>query len=77
MNSCSHAHLVQLPEPEKRLRCRHCHLTLTSGELKQGFCPECFEMSGDKRYDFETVAAEKPVITQYKCEDCGVIIEST
>ena len=76
MHSCSHSNLMQLPEPEKRLRCRHCHLTIISGELKNGFCPECFEQSGDKRYDFETIDGDKPEVSKYKCEDCGVIIES-
>ncbi|MCJ7772315.1 MAG: hypothetical protein MUP22_04175 [Desulfobacterales bacterium] len=76
MNRCSHSNLMQLPEPEKRFRCRHCHLTIISGELKQGYCPECFERSGDKHYDFETIDVDKPAVSQYKCEDCGVIIES-
>ena len=76
MNACSHSNLIQLPEAEKRLRCQHCHLTITANELKQGYCPECFEMNGDKRYDFEEIAPSKTVTTQYKCEDCGVIIES-
>ncbi|MBW1642347.1 MAG: hypothetical protein JRI53_09975 [Deltaproteobacteria bacterium] len=76
MNTCSHANLIQLPQPEKKLRCQHCHLTIKADELKQGYCPECFEMNGDKRYEFETIDVKEPAATQYKCEDCGVIIES-
>jgi predicted RNA-binding Zn-ribbon protein involved in translation (DUF1610 family) len=76
MDACSHHNLVQLPKPGNKLRCRHCHLTIKADELRQDFCPECFDKNGDKRYDFETIDAEEPAITQYRCEDCGVIIEN-
>ena len=73
MEKCNHKNLVLLPGPQKRLRCRHCHLTISVDELGDGHCPECFERSGDRRYDFEPVGAET-VSTQYRCETCGAII---
>ena len=76
MHPCSHNNLMQLPEAEKKLRCQHCHLTLKPDELNQDYCPECFERSGDKRYDFKTIVAKEPASTKYRCEDCGIIIES-
>lgn len=74
--SCLHTHLTLLPRREKRLRCRHCHLTIKADELQDGFCPECYERSGRKRYDFETVASETDGKAVYRCEDCGAIIET-
>ena len=76
MASCAHTNLTQLPEPEKRLRCRHCHLTMAAGDLKEEFCPECFENSGEKRYDFESLETDTSSAVKYRCEQCGVIIES-
>ena len=76
MASCAHTNLTRLPEPEKRLRCRHCHLSMTANDLEQDYCPECFEINGEKRYDFETLDAETSASVKYRCEDCGVIIES-
>ncbi len=76
MHSCRHNNLLQLPEAGKKLKCTHCHLVINENELNGGYCPECFEINGDKRYNFETQEVEKSTITKYKCEDCGVIIES-
>jgi Zn finger protein HypA/HybF involved in hydrogenase expression len=75
MTSCAHTKLELLPEPKGRLRCRRCHLTLTRDDLKDDFCPECFDGSGEKRYDFEEMAAESEV-ARYRCEECGVIVRS-
>jgi hypothetical protein len=33
-------------------------------------------MHNEKRYDFEEVNAEKSGPVKYRCEECGVIIES-
>lgn len=77
MSSCTHSKLELLPEEKKRLRCLHCHLTIAADELGAGYCPECYELHGKKRYDFEKVEPEKKGITRYRCEDCGAIIEST
>lgn len=75
MNTCNHDQLILLPEPVKRMRCRHCHLTIKADELGSGYCPECYEASGVKRDDFEEIKASKAGITRYQCEACGTIIE--
>ena len=76
MASCTHMQLVLLPKPKNRLRCRHCHLTINADELSSRYCPECYESSHQKRFDFEEVAAAETGIVQYRCEDCGAMIES-
>jgi rubrerythrin len=76
MTSCAHTTLELLPEPKGRLRCRHCHLTITRDDLKDGYCPECFDGSGEKRYEFAEIAAERTEVAHYRCEECGVIIKS-
>jgi len=76
MALCKHSILVLLPGKKNLLRCRSCHLTITADELGEGHCPECFEISGGRRYDFEEIAATDTGKTRYRCEECGVIIES-
>ena len=76
MTGCKHLNLTMLPGSGKKLKCRHCHLTITADELGDGPCPECFERSGDRRYDFDAVAATGAEITKYRCDDCGAIVES-
>ena len=76
MNSCRHSQLVLLSEDRDRVRCRHCHLTIALDELKKGWCPECFEDSGERRYDFEKIEAPETATVRYRCEECGAIIES-
>jgi Zn finger protein HypA/HybF involved in hydrogenase expression len=76
MTSCTHNTLVLLPEKKSRLQCRHCHLTITSAELGDSFCPECYEIHDEKRYDFDEMGAEESGPVRYRCEECGVIIES-
>ncbi len=76
MKACHHAHLTLLPEASKRLRCRYCHLTIKAAELTRGYCPECLESEGKKRYDFEEIEAEKSGKARYRCEKCGAIIQS-
>jgi hypothetical protein len=73
LKSCKHHHLVLLPETSKRLRCRHCHLTIKAQELNLKYCPECFENSGKRRADFEKI--ETGTNIRYRCEDCHAIIE--
>ena len=75
MNSCNHSHLMLLPKKNKKLRCHHCHLTIDPNELRNRYCPECFEVTGKKRFDFEEVDDMKVELTQYRCEDCGVTID--
>ncbi len=76
MTSCDHSTLILLPDKENMLRCRHCHLKIKPDELGESYCPECFEVDGSKRYDFEEIAAAAAEIDRYRCEDCGAIIES-
>ena len=67
--------LVLLAEPKGRVRCRHCHLTIQSDELGKRYCPECYEATGSKRYDFEPVPEPEIAVVRYRCEDCGLVIE--
>jgi hypothetical protein len=76
MPSCSHDQLELLPEKKQRVRCRHCHLTISEQELGDGFCPECYEKSGDKRYDFEPLPVDHDGPARYRCEQCGIIIDT-
>lgn len=76
MTLCSHSVIVLLPEKKNMMRCKHCHLTIRADELREHYCPECFEVNGAKRYDFEEIAAAETDIARYRCEQCGVIIES-
>ena len=74
MSSCKHKTLVLL-ESKPRKRCRHCHLTLTADELgEEGFCPECFETHGTRRFDFDDVQESGNDQPQYVCDECGVHI---
>lgn len=75
MTSCRHQHLMLIPAPKSRVRCRYCHLTISLQELAGGYCPECYDSSGKRRYDFEDVADVEADRTQYRCEDCGVMID--
>ncbi len=70
--ACKHRNLLLLGPPKDRVRCRHCHLTLKRDELKNRYCPECYEVSGIKRFDFEEVAATENNQVQYRCEDCNL-----
>ena len=76
MPPCNHSNLILLPDPKKRLRCRYCHLTIAADEIGAGDCPECFEKYGEKRSDFEEIVLKETRKTQYRCEDCGAIIEN-
>ncbi|MBL0714990.1 MAG: hypothetical protein JJV98_14960 [Desulfosarcina sp.] len=73
MPSCPHRNLLLLDAPALRLRCRHCHLTIRADELDGGPCPECYETSGQRRYDFETLAVDNAGV-HYRCEDCGILM---
>ena len=43
MSACPHRQLVLVRETHTRLRCRHCHLTITAVDLAGRYCHECFE----------------------------------
>lgn len=75
MSPCNHLQLVLLVEAHDRVRCRHCHLTIKASDLTSRYCPECFEATRTKRYDFEEVVSVASGIVRYRCETCGEIIE--
>lgn len=74
MSECLHKNLVLIKVSSDKLRCIHCHLTITPEELNDSYCPECYEESGRKHSDFEKVEAVEQDASQYRCEDCGAII---
>ena len=76
MISCNHTTLELLPKRKKTLRCLHCHLTIAGEELGDGFCPECFETYGSKRYEFEEMETGEREVARYRCEECGAIVKS-
>ena len=49
----THRRFEVLPARKRTLRCRHCHLTLDGEELGDGYCPECYDRSGERRYEFD------------------------
>jgi len=75
MTSCGHRTLLLLNPDSKRLRCRHCHLSIKEEDLKVRFCPECYEVYGKKRFDFEELEQKSTIIAKYRCEECGITIE--
>jgi hypothetical protein len=75
MTACSHKSLLLLSASKKRLRCRHCHLTIAPEALEDDYCPECYEVHGQRRYDFDTLADGQADTVRYRCEDCGIIID--
>jgi hypothetical protein len=76
MSSCTHTTLELLPVRKSALRCHYCHLTLSRDELQNGFCPECFEVSGTRRYEFDEVKGPEEGLSRYRCADCGIVIVS-
>lgn len=74
MASCNHQNLVLLAPQNKKVRCCHCHLTIDEKELADGDCPECYEVYGVRRRDFEQLEAEDEGETRYSCEKCSAII---
>ena len=76
MTSCNHPTLELLPERKKTLGCRGYNLTIAEEELGDGYCPECFENSGTKRYDFEELGSGESDVARYRCEECGAVIKS-
>lgn len=76
MPRCRHRHLTLLAPSGKRLKCRHCHLTLKPDELEGGYCPECFEVDGKRRYDFDEIVGADTGLTRYRCEACGLVVNA-
>lgn len=75
MATCNHKNLVLLGKTDAKVRCRTCSLVISARELDGGFCPECHEVSGRRRYDFEAVKEQADDVTRYRCEGCGALIE--
>lgn len=75
MSECTHQKLVLVGGRGKKLRCRHCHLTIDEKELGEDYCPECLENRGVRCRDFEELEAEAPAKVRYRCEVCGILIE--
>ncbi|MGH7796458.1 MAG: hypothetical protein ACREQ2_16440 [Candidatus Binatia bacterium] len=75
MTACQHTTLELLPSRKRTLRCRRCHLTLDAEELGDNPCPECFESSGKRNYDFEEMESANDGAATYRCEECGVIVK--
>jgi hypothetical protein len=75
MPSCNHNKLELLQSRKRTVRCRRCHLTLDAEELGDDPCPECFDKSGRRHYDFEEIAAGGTSSVSYRCEECGVIVK--
>jgi predicted RNA-binding Zn-ribbon protein involved in translation (DUF1610 family) len=74
-STCSHFKISLIKtDTKKRFQCRHCHLTITADELGKSFCPECFERTGKKHYDFKSVPSPASEKVQYRCESCGIVI---
>jgi len=65
-----------MPPPEARLRCRHCHLTISVSELGSGCCPECLEVHKLRMKDFEEIPDATAGCTRYRCEACGLIFDA-
>lgn len=76
MSECRHKNLVLLRESSNKRRCKTCHLTIDAEELGEGYCPECYETSGKKHYDFEDVKQVASDISRYRCEDCGIVFDT-
>ena len=76
MTTCRHQKLVLLEKQGKKLRCRHCHLTIGEEELGDGCCPECEEVSGSRHRDFEAVVPHDEGVVEYRCESCGALIKA-
>ena len=76
MTDCKHSTLKLLAERKRTMRCRRCHLTMAAEELGEGHCPECFDSSGSKNFDFEEIVHSDGKGARYRCEECGIVIAS-
>ena len=59
------------------MRCKRCHLTMSADELGDGYCPECFDSTGAKHFDFESLSVANNNVVRYRCEECGAIIAAS
>jgi hypothetical protein len=77
MSSCRHTALELLPARKRTLRCRNCHLTIAADELADSCCPECFDRSGKRHYEFDQLEIAGDSEATYRCEECGAIVKSS
>jgi predicted RNA-binding Zn-ribbon protein involved in translation (DUF1610 family) len=75
MTECRHKRLVLIQPHKEKLRCTYCNLVISKEELTDGYCPECYHVRGVRHYEFEEVKAKPGAAVQYRCEECGAIIE--
>jgi Zn finger protein HypA/HybF involved in hydrogenase expression len=75
MPQCSHKTLTLLQERKDRLRCKKCHLIISADELSSGCCPECYAVHGERRYDFEEIETKGDQPIEYRCDQCGALVE--
>jgi uncharacterized Zn finger protein len=50
-------------------------LTLDGQELGDNYCPECFDRSGERRYEFDEVERANDGAATYRCEQCGAVVK--
>ena len=72
--SCPHKTILVIKDNAEKLRCTRCHLTLDAVDLGDACCPECLDVSGRRRYDFEKVSRPEVVAPRYRCDDCGLML---
>lgn len=77
MTACKHSTLELIPERKSTVRCKRCHLTMSADDLGDGYCPECFDSTGVKHYDFESLSTAGANVVRYRCEECGAIIAAS
>ena len=75
MNNCKHDILTLVPIKNNKLRCKHCHLTISEDELGKGCCPECLHVHHVERRNFEKISTGDRETVRYCCELCGAVIE--
>ena len=50
-------------------------MTIDADELSDSYCPECYEATGYKKFDFDPVSSTDTKTTRYRCEECGIVLE--
>ncbi len=75
MSSCKHEILTLVQIKNNKLRCRHCHLTISADELSNGCCPECLDVHKVRRRDFDEIVEVGKDTIRYCCERCGMVVD--
>jgi hypothetical protein len=50
---------------------------MSPDELGDSYCPECFDGTGVKHFDFESLSAADGKVVRYRCAECGAIIATS